>query len=221
MRTLLTLLFLTNICCLIADEPEKPTAAKSLPLQPERQIDFDTDEGTWLSLDVSPDGKTIIFELLGDIYTLPVSGGNAKPLLTGMAMETQPRFSPDGKEIAFLSDRDGSENLWIANADGTKPRKLSDERRAEFASPCWTPDGQFVAVSKVASHLGANELWMYHKDGGGAGMQMTKSRAKPDTPRDQWNNDLGATFSPDGKYVYFARRKRNFSYNATFPLWQI
>jgi Tol biopolymer transport system component len=215
MRKLLVLCLLSTFC-LLADEP-----AKSLSLKAERSIDFDTDEGTWLSLDVSPDGKTIIFELLGDIYTMPVSGGDAKPLLTGMAFESQPRYSPDGKEIAFLSDRDGSENVWVVAADGTKPRKLSDEKHAEMESPTWTSDGQFVAVSKAGSHLGANEIWLYHKNGAGPGMQMTKSKLKPDAPRDDWNNDLGASFSPDGKYVYFARRKRSFSYNVTFPLWQV
>lgn len=219
------LLFLSTLLlslCFAKDDPEKPaTPPKTLPLHGERTIEFDTDEGTWISLDVSPDGKTIVFELLGDLYTLPVGGGDAKPLLTGMAMETQPRYSPDGKEIAFLSDRDGAENLWVMKADGTKPRKLSDEKHAEFASPSWTPDGQFIVVSKAARSLGANELWMYHRDGGGPGLQMTKSKAKPDAPRDEWNNDMGATFSPDGKLVYFARRKRNFSYNVTFPLWQL
>ena len=221
MRKLVCVLLFSSLCCVLANEPEKPAAPKTLSLKPERAIDFDTDEGTWLSLDVSPDGKTIVFELLGDLYTLPITGGDAKPLLTGMAMETQPRFSPNGKEIAFLSDRDGGENLWVIDADGTHPRKLSDERRTEFVSPAWTPDGQFVVVSKAGSGLGANELWMYHRDGAGPGTQMTKSKTKPDAPRDDWNNDLGASFSPDGKFVYFARRKRNFSYNVTFPLWQI
>jgi Tol biopolymer transport system component len=206
---------------LIAAEPEKEKAPGKLPLKPERSVAFETDEGTWLSLDLSPDGKNIVFELVGDIYTLPVSGGEAKPLLTGMAMETQPRFSPDGKEIAFLSDRDGAENVWVVQADGSNPHKLSDEKRAEFVSPAWSPDGQYVFVSKSGSQLGANELWMYHRLGGGAGIQVTKSKTKPDAPRDDWNNDLGATFSPDGKFVYFARRKRNFSYNVTFPLWQL
>ncbi len=221
-RNVLAVVLLIATCNLLAQEhEERPKPQKNLPLKSERGIDFDTDEGTWVSLDVSPDGKTIVFELLGDLYTLPIGGGDAKPLLTGMAMETQPRYSPDGKQIAFLSDRDGSENVWVMNADGSNLRVLSDERRAEFASPAWTADGQFVAVSKTGSHLGANELWLYHRNGGGPGMQMTKSKAKPDTPREEWNNDLGASFSPDGKFVYFARRKRNFSYNVTFPLWQV
>ena len=203
-----------------ADETEKPKGPGKLTLKPERTVEFDTDEGTWLSLDVSPDGKTIVFELLGDIYTMPLSGGTATPLLTGMAMETQPRFSPDGKEIAFLSDRDGAENLWVVDCDGGHPRKLSDEKQAEFVSPAWSPDSQYVAVSK-AKGLEGNEIWLYHRMGGGPGIQVTKSKTKPDAPREDWNNDLGAAFSPDRKYIYFARRKRNFSYNVTFPLWQL
>ncbi len=220
MRKLLLLSLLSTLV-LLADDPEKPTPPKTLSLKSERAIDFDTEEGTWISLDVSPDGKTIIFELLGDIYTMPLSGGEAKLLLGGMAMETQPRFSPDGKQIAFLSDRDGSENLWLVDADGTHPRKLSDEKQAEMASPTWTADGQFVAVSKTASNLGAHEIWLYHKNGAGPGLQMTKSKTRPDAPRDDWNNDLGASFSPDGKFIYFARRKRSFTYNVNFPLWQL
>lgn len=218
-KLLLSLLLISF--CLCGQETATTKSPKALTLKPERTIEFDTDEGTWLSLDVSPDGKTIVFELLGDIYTLPITGGHATLLLGGMAMETQPRFSPDGKQIAFLSDRDGSENVWTVDADGTHPKKLSDEKHAEFASPTWTPDGQFVMVSKSASHLGANELWLYHKLGTGPGMQVTKSKTKPDAPRDDWNNDLGASYSPDGKFVYFARRKRNFTYNVTFPLWQM
>ena len=107
------------------DEKKK----EGLPLEPERKIEFTTDEGTWLSLDVAPDGKTIVFELLGDLYPLPIEGGAAKRLTSGLAFDSQPRFSPDGQWLAFLSDRDGAENLWIMKADGTEPKKLSKEDR--------------------------------------------------------------------------------------------
>src|SRR5690349_4248169 len=76
----------------------------SLPLVPTREIAFSTTEGTWISLDVSPDGKTIVFELLGDIYTMPITGGVARPIMTGLAFESQPRWSPDGRRLAYLSD---------------------------------------------------------------------------------------------------------------------
>lgn len=119
-----------------------------LPLKAERTLAFETDEGTWVSLDVSPDGRTLVFELAGDLYTLPIDGGDAKPLSTGMAFDSQPRFSPDGSRVAFVSDRDGSENLWVMNADGTGARALTKEKQASFASPAWTEDGQSVIVSR-------------------------------------------------------------------------
>src|ERR1051326_5304407 len=88
---------------------------EGLPLKPDGKIEFTTDEGTWMSLDVSPDGQTIVFDLLGDLYTLPIAGGPAKRIIGGMSFESQPRFSPDGKKIAFISDRSGAENVWIAD----------------------------------------------------------------------------------------------------------
>ena len=83
-----------------------------LPLKPERKLEFTTDEGTWISLDVSPDGETILFELLGDLYTVPFEGGKAVGLTSGMAFDSQPCYSPDGDRIAFLSDRGGAESVW-------------------------------------------------------------------------------------------------------------
>src|SRR5215218_4037084 len=84
---------------------------------PTTSVEFDTDEGTWMSCDVSPDGKTIVFDLLGDIYRMPVGGGSAELLSGGASWEVQPRFSPDGKLIAFTSDRDGGDNIWVMDSD--------------------------------------------------------------------------------------------------------
>ncbi len=201
-------------------KPEKKDEKKGLPLKPERKIEFSTDEATWLSLDVSPDSKTIVFELLGDLYTLPMEGGEAKQLTSGMAFDSQPRYSPDGKWIAFLSDRDGSENLWFIKVDGTEPKQLSKDAGANFASPVWTPDSQYVIVSRTTWGLRTNELWMYHVRGG-TGVQVTKAKATPTTPTTERHNALGATLSPDGRYIYYARRLGGFQYNAMFPMWQI
>src|SRR5881397_2309561 len=128
---------------------EKKDEKKPLPLKSERKIEFSTDEGTWLSLDVSPDGKTIVFELLGDIYTLPIEGGQAKLVDGGMAFDSQPKFSPDGKWIAFLSDREGTENIWIMKADGSEPKQVSKDSNSEFASPSWDASGKYIYVCKT------------------------------------------------------------------------
>src|SRR5215475_13650183 len=103
-------------------EDKKEKKEEELPLKAEKKIEFTTDEGTWMSLDISPDGKTLVFDLLGDIYTMPSSGGEAKRIIGGLSFESQPKFSPDGKKLVFISDRSGAENLWIADADGSNPK---------------------------------------------------------------------------------------------------
>src|ERR1700754_137713 len=92
-----------------------------------RQIPINVDEGTWMDLDVSPDGRTIAFDLLGDIYTMPIGGGTPTRIAEGLAYEVQPRFSPDGRRIAFVSDRGGGDNIWIMNVDGSDKRPLTRE----------------------------------------------------------------------------------------------
>ena len=118
---------------------EPVRAASNLPLKPTRTVEFSTDEGTWMSVDASPDGKTLVFDLVGHLYTLPVEGGVAKAITTELSFDSQPRYSPDGTHIVFVSDRSGDDNLWIVNADGR-----SEERRVgkECPSKCrsrWSP----------------------------------------------------------------------------------
>src|ERR1700692_4176985 len=151
--------------CLIRQDT-KPEKKAGLPLQPTRKIEFNTDEGTWLSIDVSRDGKTVLFDLLGDIYSLPIEGGAGRRLTSGLAFDSQAVYSPDGAHIAFTSDRDGSENLWIAKADGSDSRQLSKDKQGEFVSPAWTPDGEYVLVARAALGLGSHEIWMYSIHGG-------------------------------------------------------
>ena len=198
------------------DEEDK----EGLPLVPSRNISFETQEGTWISLDLSPDGETILFDLLGDIYSLPVAGGDATPLLTGLAFEGQPAWSPDGALIAFVSDRDGSENLWIANADGSDPKKLSAETKGSLLSPEFSADGDYVFVSKSNWGLRTYEIWMYHVKGG-TGVQVTKAKPEASTPNNQRHNAVGVSASADGRYLYYAQKSGGFGYNVTFPLWQI
>jgi Tol biopolymer transport system component len=84
-------------------------------------MSFDTNEGTWMNLDVSPDGRQIVFDLLGDIYIMPIEGSGTSParrLTSGPVFDMQPRFSPDGRRIAFTSDRDGLWNIWTMDVGG-------------------------------------------------------------------------------------------------------
>lgn len=197
-----------------------PSEKPGLPLKTERKLAFDTDEGTWVSLDVSPDGKTIVFELAGELYTLPMAGGKASPLSTGLAFDSQPRYSPDGSHVAFLSDRDGADNLWVMKADGSGARQITKEKQASFASPEWTEDGHGVVVSRNVPGLRTFELWVYDIRGG-SGIQVTKAKPRPETPPAEQHNALGATVSSDGRYFYYATKRGGFAYNVTFPLWQV
>ncbi len=160
------------------------------------------DEGTWMNVDVSPDGQTIAFDLLGDIFTMPITGGTATPLATGVAWDMQPRFSPDGKRIAFTSDRSGGDNLWVMNADASGPVQLTDESFRLLNAPVWTPDGRFVVGRKhftSSRSLGSGEMWMYHASGESkAGLQLT------DRPTQQKDVNEPA-FSPNGRYLYWCR----------------
>src|SRR5262245_34516451 len=106
-----------------AKKPD-PAADINKPRADARVVAFETHEGTWISVDVSPDGKTLAFDLLGDIYAVPIEGGAARILTSGPAWDSQPRYSPDGATIAFTSDRSGIENVWLMDADGGHPRAL-------------------------------------------------------------------------------------------------
>ena len=115
-----------------------------------RDIDFTTSEGTWMSPDLSPDGTWIVFDLLGHIYRMPAAGGEATVLTqnSGVALNFQPRISPDGKSIAFITDRRGQYNLWIMNADGSNPRPVFTDLNATALEPAWTPDGNYIVMRK-------------------------------------------------------------------------
>ena len=165
-----------------------------------RQVPLNVTEGTWMSLDVSPDGQTIAFDLLGDIYTIPVTGGEATNIASGMPWEIQPRFSPDGSRIAFTSDRGGGDNIWIMNADGSDAAALTDESFRLLNNPTWHPNGRYIAARKhftTQRSAGVGEIWMYHVLGG-AGVQLVER------PNESFQKELGEPmFSPDGRYVYY------------------
>lgn len=160
---------------------------------------FTTNEGTWMNLDVSPDGQTIVFDMLGDIYSLPIGGGNAKVLRSGIPFELQPRFSPDGKSISFTSDAGGGDNVWIMDSNGTNAKQVTKEDFRLLNNAVWMADGNYLVARKhftSGRSLGAGEMWQYHKTGG-SGIQLTKRK------NDQ--QDVNEPFiSKDGKYLYYS-----------------
>ncbi|MCL4813479.1 MAG: PD40 domain-containing protein, partial [Vicinamibacteraceae bacterium] len=171
-------------------------------------------EGTWVNVDVSPDGRDVVFDILGDIYVMPVEGtgtGLATRLTSGPAFDMQPRFSPDGRRIAFASDRDGNTNVWTMERTGQDLKQVSKDTRWFVNSPTWSPDGQYIFARRhfvKERSLGAGEVWMYHVSGA-EGIQVTEKTS--------WQKDAGEpAISPDGTTLYYSKDVtpgQNFEYN--------
>ncbi len=208
------LFVLCTLCCLFptvaraqetsADTTEATADDKKWDVNaahgPTQTVRFTTTEGTWLNLDVSPDGTQIVFDMLGDLYLLPIEGGTATRITSGPAFDMQPTFSPDGSRIAFTSDRGGGDNIWTIAPDGSEAKQITKEDFRLVNGPAWTPDGQYLLARKhftSTRSLGAGEVWMYHRSGG-SGLQLTERK------NDQQDQGNEIAVSPDGRYVYFS-----------------
>ena len=208
----------------VAQGGQQPEDAKkwdvAADLGPVSKLAFDTSEGTWMNVDVSPDGRRVVFDLMGDIYLMPLEGGPAERLTSGPAFDMQPRFSPDGRRIAFCTDRDGLWNIWTMDAAGKQEEKaaekaakqVSKEKRWFVNSPTWSPDGAYIFARRhfvKERSLGAGEIWMYHAAGATEGLQVTE--------RTGWQKDNGEPdVSPDGRYLYYSKDVtpgQTFEYN--------
>ncbi|HTK56303.1 MAG TPA: amidohydrolase family protein [Gemmatimonadales bacterium] len=187
--------------------PEKP-----LPLETTRKAEFTATHASWMSLDVSPDGKTIVFDLLGDLYTLPIAGGKATRLTSGAAYDAQPRYSPDGKTVAFISDRSGGDNLWTMTVDQRDTTQVTMGNGNLYVSPEWSPDGRYLIVSRSGGLRGSAKLTMY---------LATSHAPLPIIREPSTFKTLGAAFTPDGRYIWFAGGTGDWQYNALFPRYQL
>ncbi|NKB87667.1 MAG: amidohydrolase family protein [Acidobacteria bacterium] len=199
------------------DESDEDWDGKDLPLNPDATVSFSTTEGSWMSVDVSPDGSTVVFDLLGDLYTVPLDGGAATRITDGLAWDAMPAYSPDGEEILFVSDRSGSENLWTVSPgeedEDERFRQVTKGGNNNFASPTWTPDGEYVVASRASGNFGTQKLHMIHAEQGGSGFQLTREPAG--------RRDMGAAVSPDGRWVWYAYRTGAWTYNAILPQYQL
>ena len=172
------------------------------PRTPLRQVPIRTDEGTWMDVDVSPDGRMIAFTLLGDIYTMPIAGGTPRRIAEGLAWEIHPRFSPDGRRIAFTSDRGGGDNIWVMNLDGSDKRQVTKEDFRLLNQASWSPDGEYIVAKKhftTQRSLGTGEIWIYHVSGGGGVKLVARSS-------EELQKELGEpVYAPGGDAVYYTR----------------
>lgn len=179
-----------------------------------KTLKVDTDQTTWSSLDVTPNGNRFVFDMLGDIYIADINGGEAKALTQDFAWNIHPAVSPDGKQVAFISDRGGLSNVWVMNIDGSDLKQITKEKLNMIHSPKWSHDGEYIAVTKgiVSSRsIAAGEIWLYHSSGG-SGLAIKKRKGG----KKEQNNIADAAFSPDGRYLYFTEDvsgSSTFSYN--------
>ncbi|MEW5916194.1 MAG: amidohydrolase, partial [Gemmatimonadota bacterium] len=212
-RLLTSAALLCAITIPLGAQPAAPGSAQrkdpmqeGLPLAPDRQLTFSTSSGHWMSVDVSPDGQTLVFDLLGDLYTMPIGGGTATPLTRGMAFDGQPRFSPDGKRVVFVSDRDGGWNVWHIAVDKKDTVQVSRGKTFQYESPEWTPDGNYIVVTRNM------KLHLFHKDGG-AGQQLIR---EPQNLR-----TAGPAFGKDDRFIWYARRFGQWLYNTPLGDYQL
>ena len=201
--------FLFTLIALAILLPAHAQDKKGLPLEATRSLDINTDQGTWMSLDVHPDGSKLLFDLLGDIYELPIQGGKATRITEDLAFDSHPKYSPDGNSILFLSDRSGGNNAWIIDRKKEDTLQLTKGNTFKMQSADWSPDGNYVVVSKGTRNF---KLHLYHKEGG----KGTQLISKPENLKTS-----EPTFSADGRHIWFSQRTGAWQYNARFPQYQL
>ena len=201
--------------------PARDPMQEGLPLRPTRTLSFTTKTGNWISSDVSKDGQTIAFDLLGDIYTMPIGGGKPTMFTRGMGFDAQPRFSPDGKKILFVSDRTGGYNLWTISVDKRDTVQITTGNTNTYESPVWTPDGKYIVATR------GQKLWLFPEKGG-SGIQLIRAAGAPaagaggagggapDVERQE-----GPAFGKDPRYIYFAQRRGGWVYNTPLGDYQL
>jgi Tol biopolymer transport system component len=191
------------------DSVKVKKATKELPLEPARKFKIKTQEATWLSLDLSPDGKDLVFDILGDLYRMPISGGKAEALSQGMPYDVHPRYSPDGESLVFISDQSGSDNVWILNLENKERRQLTKDENQNYFSADWSNDGEYIVAAKGRRNI---KLHLYNHQGG-SGAQLIEKPAGL--------KSIDPAFSANGKSIYFSKRKGAWDYNAQLPQYQI
>ncbi|MBL8271019.1 amidohydrolase family protein [Steroidobacter sp.] len=163
-----------------------------------------------MSLDVAPDSRTLVFDLLGDLYSLPIDGGKAKRLTHGSAFDAQPRYSPNGRSIVFVSDRSGADNLWILDVDTGEQRPLTQDTGVFYVSPEWTPDGESILATRSTRDTGHGRDYQLYSYAVRSGVSQ---------PMGVSDTVLGAAFGNDSQQVFGAIEVK--PQWPSFATWQI
>ena len=165
---------------LAAQEPIKPVPREAIRLANQPAL--------------SPDGSTLVFARGGDLWSVPITGGQAHPLTRNPATDRDPVFSPDGKRIAFVSDREGSPQPFVMNADGGMPRQVGFHTGG-YNVAGFTPDGQSLLVSIARDHhwRDADRFALIGVEGRTAEAPLFDSAGE------------NGRLSPDGKRLLFTR----------------
>ena len=149
----------------------------------------------------SPDGKKLLLTMAqygnSEIYLYDLATGKKKQLTDHPAIDTSPSFSPDGKKIVFNSDRSGSQQLYVMNADGSGVERISFGDDGGYATPVWSPRGDYIAFTKI--QRGADENHKFHigimrPDGSGQRLIANGFLVE------------GPTWAPNGRVLMFFRR---------------
>lgn len=180
-----------------------PTAAVTLELN----------EATWMS--VSVHAERFVTDVLGDLFLGAVGGGPLERITEGAAWDTEAAWSPDGRFIAYVSDRDGNEQLWLYELASKTSRKLTDEAEARITDPAWSPDGQWIVARRRTvdtRSIGVTELHRYHAVSG-KGHGLTALDAHPHAGE----ASIGA------RSMFYSTRYGRFEYGGdpVAGLWEI
>ncbi len=144
---------------------------------------------------LSPDGQLLAFDWNGDIWLAPSTGGEAKQRTANLGRDTHPKFSPDGKEIAFVSDREGSSQVYVLSTDGGVPRQLTRHTAGSLVQD-WTSDGKHLLIKATRDHFWRHGERFFL-------VQHAKLRVADRLLFDDYGAD--GQLSPDGKKLLFTR----------------
>ena len=138
---------------------------------------------------ISPDGRYIAFSMRGDIWIVSVNGGEARKITDDPYENKWPRFSPDGKKIAYYSNRNGNNDIFVIPVDGGQPEQITKDKHDDFFEN-WSPDGNYIVFT--STRKGNKDIFV---------IRLRDKKVFQITHNEKADDD--ACFSPDGKWIYF------------------